>query len=86
MSHGDRNFTKDRLQYGIDDQAQRIINQKKSHNFAGANRVNHENKFKLARRGHGDPIGRYPEYVKPRERAVTESSQVTRVKTEKAEG
>jgi hypothetical protein len=35
MSHGDSNFAKDRLQYGIDEQAQRLINQKKSHAFVG---------------------------------------------------
>jgi hypothetical protein len=57
------------------------MNQKKSLVFAPQHRVTHENKFKLARKGHGDPIGRYPEYIKPRERAITESSQMTRTKT-----
>lgn len=81
MSHGESNFTKDRIQYGLDDKAKLIMSQKKSHTFVGHSKVTHDNKFKLARRGHGDPIGRYPEYIKPRERAHTESSQATRAKT-----
>jgi hypothetical protein len=85
MSHGEGNFSKDKVQYGIDDKAKQLISQKKTHNFVPPNRVSHETKFKLARRGHGDPIGRYPEYVKPRERAHTESSQMARTKTEKGE-
>ena len=60
MSHGDSNFTKDKVQYGIDDKAKSLIEKKKSHNYGNYHRYNHENKFKLARKGHGDPIGRYP--------------------------
>jgi hypothetical protein len=74
MSHGDSSFIKDKVQYGLDDKAKQLISQKKSYNYGGYNRIVHDNKFKLARRGHGDPIGRYPEYVKPRERALTEAS------------
>ena len=28
--------------------------------------MKHEVRFKLARRGHGDPIGRYPDFVSSR--------------------
>jgi hypothetical protein len=85
MSHGEGNFTKDKIQYGVDDKVKMLISQKKSRTFGNYNRVVHEARFKLARKGHGDPISRYPEYIKPRERAQTESSQANRVKTEKAD-
>lgn len=71
MSHGDSNFTKDKVAFGIDEKAKLIMSQKKSHGSRNYRGVTHEANFKLARRGHGDPIGRYPEYVKPRERAHT---------------
>ena len=60
-----------------------IMNQKKNIVYANYNRVNHDYRFKPARKGHGDPIGRYPEYVKPKERATTASKKV---KTEPIEG
>lgn len=66
MSHGGSNFSKDKVQYGIDDKTRMIMSQKKSHTYGNCQRVTHDAKFKPAVRGHGDPIGRYPEYVKPR--------------------
>jgi hypothetical protein len=50
------------------------------------NRVKHEIKFKLARRGHGDPIGRYPEFIDRSTRMRTEETEVKRLKTDKSEG
>lgn len=60
MSHGDSNFTKDRAQFGIDEKTKKLIESKKTHNYGNSLRYNHENQFKLARKGHGDPIGKYP--------------------------
>jgi hypothetical protein len=30
------------------------------------NKFPHEADFKLARRGHGDPLGKYPEFIAPK--------------------
>ena len=38
----------------------------------------HENKFKLARRGHGDPIGKYPEFINKK------TSQIVELKLKKS--
>lgn len=81
MSHGGSNFTKDKLQYGLDERTKMLMSQKKGASNANYKRVTHDAKFKPAVRGHGDPIGRYPEYVKPRERAMTEVSE-KKMKTE----
>ena len=43
----------------------------------------HDTKFKLARRGHGDPLGRYPEFIEPQERRSVMLSR--RTKTENIE-
>ena len=83
MSHGGNNFAKNKDQYGIDDKTKMLMTQKKPHTYSNYNRVSHEAKFKPARKGHGDPIARYPEYIKPRERAHTEASH--KVKTEATE-
>ena len=85
MSHGDSHFTKDKVAYGVDDKTKLIMSQKKSQGGGNYHGVVHETNFKLARKGHGDPIGRYPEYVKPRERAHTEATQASRLKTDKSE-
>jgi len=60
LSHGGENFTKDKKQYGIDETTKSLMGQKKEHYYGNSKRVNHEAKFKLARRGFGEPIGRYP--------------------------
>ena len=61
-----------------------LMSQKQTPTYGNYKRVTHDARFKPAIRGHGDPIGRYPEYVKPRERAHTEVSQ-KKVKTESGE-
>ena len=83
MSHGNKKFTKDKAAYGYDDKAKGIMNQKKTISYGNYKRVTHDYKFKPAIKGHGDPIGRYPEYIKPKERATTASKKV---KTEPVEG
>ena len=42
------------------------MNQKRTITYGNYKRVTHDYKFKPAIRGHGDPIARYPEYVKPK--------------------
>lgn len=59
-SHGGDYFSKDRLVFGIDDKSRMLLSQKKPFKFTTPKKLNHEVRFKLARRGHGDPIGRYP--------------------------
>ncbi len=63
MSHGGNFFSKEKTVFGMDDHAKMILSRKKPFKFGNYNRLNHENRFKLARRGHGDPIGRYPEFI-----------------------
>jgi hypothetical protein len=80
MSHGGGNFTKDKYQYGVDDKTKMLMNQKKTHYYGNYKRVIHEARFKPAGDKHGGPIGRYPPYEKPRERANTVGPK--KVKTE----
>ena len=82
MSHGNKNFSKNKEQYGEDEKAKMIINQKKNTSYGHYKRVNHDYNFKPARKGHGDPIARYPEFIKPKERATTASRKM---KTEPVE-
>ena len=84
MSHGNKAFTKDKEQYGIDAQAEQIMKQKKGSHQVRGESVNQDARFKLARRGHGDPIARYPEWAEPRVRAQTEVSEL--VKSSKVKG
>ena len=70
MSHGNKTFTKDKEQYGNDAKAEQIAAQNRS-TARVATSVNNQERFKLARRGHGDPIGRYPEWTDTRQRAHT---------------
>ena len=85
MSQGGGFLNKDRAVFGIDDRAKMLLSQKKPFRFGNYKRANHETKFKLARRGHGDPIGRYPEFLETRPRINTEHSFMRRVNTEKSE-
>lgn len=82
MSHGNKNFTKDKVQYGEDDKAKQLMNQKKTLTYGHYKRVNHDYRFKPARKGHGDPIARYPEYIRPKSRPETSK----KIKTEPVEG
>ena len=54
---------KDSLVYGEDNKTKSMIAEKKNRSKSQLNIVNHETKFVLARRGHGDPIGKYPEFI-----------------------
>lgn len=66
MSHGDILFATNRETYGFDSKAQDIIKTSRSPFVMSAPRkFRHESSFKLARRGHGDPIGKYPEFIRP---------------------
>jgi hypothetical protein len=64
-SYGGGSFTRDRLQFGLDEKSRMILSQRKPFKFGSYRRTNHEIRFKLARRGHGDPIGRYPPFIEP---------------------
>ena len=81
MSIGGNTFTKDKQQY----EDINIKHQKNQKKFSNPNQVNHEAKFKLAVKGHGDPIGKFPEFIPPRQRAVTESSEPTKSKKDNSE-
>jgi hypothetical protein len=65
MSHGDILFSNDKRTYGVDGKMQEMI--KKRHSFAPSNPVktNHEAEWSPARKGHGDPIGKFPEFIVP---------------------
>ena len=41
MSHGNTNFTKNKVQYGIDDKTKMNMSQKKSHVYGNSKRVSH---------------------------------------------
>jgi hypothetical protein len=73
-SHGGNYFTKERIQYGLDEKSKMFMSQRKPFRFGPYKRVKHEIKFKLARRGHGDPIGRYPEFMNTSSKTPTEAS------------
>ena len=60
MNHGGKTFSSNRQQYGVDDEAKKLMNQKKLYTYGNVKRVTHDAKFKPAIRGHGDPIARYP--------------------------
>jgi len=65
MSHGDILFSNPKRTYGLDNYANELL--KKKHSFTPSSpvKVNHDTSFKLARRGFGDPIDKFPEYISP---------------------
>lgn len=65
MSHGDILFSSHKMTYGIDAEAEEMLKKKKIFLNSPPRAVHHETQFKLARRGHGDTIGRYPEFIPP---------------------
>lgn len=73
-SHGGNYFTKERIQYGLDEKSKMLMSQRKPFRFGQYKRVKHEVKFKLARRGHGDPIARYPEFMNTTSKTQIETS------------
>ena len=52
------------------------MKEKKNISYGPYNRINHDYNFKPARKGHGDPLARYPQYVKPKERVSTASRKM----------
>jgi hypothetical protein len=60
MSHGDILFSSDKRQYGIDNKTEELIKKRHEFTLGSPVKVTHEANFKLARKGHGDPLGRYP--------------------------
>lgn len=72
MSHGDILFFNDKDTFGFDQKAKELITTRRSPFVQTAPRkYRHETNFKLARRGHGDPIGKYPEFLMPSTDAKT---------------
>ncbi len=60
VSHGRSTFSKDKHVYGLDDKTMSLLDRKKPVRVSKSVFAKHDTRFKLARRGHGDPIGRYP--------------------------
>ena len=61
-SHGNRAFSKNSDVYGEDAKTKSMM-QKPRERVKTIGSVQHETDFKLSRRGHGDPIGKYPPFV-----------------------
>lgn len=64
-SHGNILFGSHKSVYGCDSKATMLLQQKKMFVNQPPKVVHHETKFKLACRGHGDPIGKHPEFIVP---------------------
>jgi hypothetical protein len=58
-----------------------LLKSKKSFVEGAPHAYKHESAFKLARRGHGDPIGKYPEFIA----SVSESVAPKVIKKEKSD-
>ena len=70
MSDGSKTFSKDLLVFGEDNKAKELAAQKKTRrSMSDLGAFKHENKFIPVRKGHGDPIGKYPSYI---EKVTTE--------------
>jgi hypothetical protein len=65
MSHGNLTFHSHKTTYGIDGKAESELKQRKQFVFTAPKKFSHEVLFKLACRGHGEPIGKYPEFIMP---------------------
>ena len=82
MSHGNILFTNHKEIYGEDSVTKELLEKKKVFSNTPPRAVNHEAKFKLARKGHGDPIGKYPEFVPPAE-TKSQISRARKIKSDK---
>lgn len=84
MSHGNSILNKASKVYGLDNEAKSMIERSKNKRVKteSVHVYPHETKFKLARKGYGDPIGPYPSYIPKK---VNESMGETR-KVKKDEG
>lgn len=73
MSHGDILFSNDKKVYGLDNRTQELL--KKKHEFTCSQpvKVNHESEWIPVRRGHGDPLGKFPEFIPPKPNQIDES-------------
>jgi len=60
MSHGNLIFSTDQEIYGRDNKAKENMKGKSPFVESAPYVVSHDGNFKLVRRGHGDPIGKYP--------------------------
>jgi hypothetical protein len=60
MSHGDIRFTNDKALYGLDSKSIDVLKSKHIFKESIPKKFSHDTNFKLARRGHGDPLGKYP--------------------------
>ena len=66
MSHGNILFSKTKEMFGFDEKAKEInSNSKSPFGISPPKKFSHQAKFKLARGGHGDPLGKYPEFIMP---------------------
>lgn len=63
MSHGNKAFSKDLATYGEDAKAKQLFQSRSTRAKTSMNAFPHEAAFKPARRGHGDPIGKFPEHI-----------------------
>ncbi len=60
MSLGNIAFSSNKEAYGIDSQALQLLKHKKTFVNSPPKIGQHDGKFKLARGGHGNPLGKYP--------------------------
>lgn len=60
MSHGGKAFTKDLIAYGEDARAKQLFQSTGKRAKTSINAFPHEAPFKPARRGHGEPLGKFP--------------------------
>lgn len=82
MSHGDVLFSNHKKTYGIDQRTSEILKKKHSHQLSPPRKTTHEASFKLARRGHGDPIGKFPEFIMPADPETNKSPTKSKLKHE----
>lgn len=75
MSHGAKTFSKDVHIYGEDAKAKSILTVKRSQSQTLMPKFPHEAKFKLARRGHGDTLGQYPQYIEKKTMETMDTSR-----------
>jgi hypothetical protein len=60
MSHGNIIFSGNQETYGFDNKAKEIMKSKSPFLESPPLIVSHDGNFKLVRRGHGDPLAKYP--------------------------
>ena len=63
MSHGSKLFNRDSHVFGEDETVKKMVQSNKARSKTITDAYPHEAKFKPARRGHGDPIGKFPAFM-----------------------